>query len=78
MQSVERRNVRRENDVSTTFPDASNTNVRPSPQASAVEGKRISKPLKLIIIVIGLLLTLAWVGFLGWAVGKIVSVWWEG
>jgi hypothetical protein len=28
MKSVERRSVRRENDVSTTFPDASNTNIR--------------------------------------------------
>jgi hypothetical protein len=75
MQSVERRSMRRKDDVSTTFPDASNTNVRLSPEASVVGGKRTSKALKLMILTTGLLLTFAWIGFLGWAVGKIVTGW---
>jgi hypothetical protein len=75
MKFVERRSVRRENDESTTFPEASNTNIQLSPKATTANGRRVSKGLKLIILTAGLLVTLAWIGFLAWTVGTIVSRW---
>jgi hypothetical protein len=74
MKSVERRSVRRENDVTTTFPDASNTN-QLSPEATTAKERRVSKGLKLVILTAGLLVTFAWIGFLAWTVGTIVSGW---
>jgi hypothetical protein len=73
MKSVERRSVRRENGVSTTVPDASNTNIR-LPTTTA-KGRRVSKGLKLIILTAGLLVTFAWGGFLAWTVGTTVAGW---
>jgi hypothetical protein len=67
--------VRRENDVSTTVPDASNTNIRPPPETTTAKGRRVSKGLKLTILTAGLLVTFAWVGFLAWTVGTTVAGW---
>jgi hypothetical protein len=74
----QRRSVRRENDVSTIVPDASNTNIRLPPEATTAKGRRVSKGLKLIILIIltaRLLVSFAWIGFLSWTVGTIVAGW---
>jgi hypothetical protein len=59
--------------VSTTFPDADATVRSKIIEASvAVEPKPIWS---LLLIITGLAASLAWTGFLGWVVGKVLGTW---